>query len=102
MQSRDAGLSGTAVYTRRDDVVYREIAGERLLVPIRSHVADMQAIFALAGVAAAVWQLLDGTRSLNEVLASIVERYDVTEGAAWKDLCDFVERLHEAGLVERR
>ncbi len=80
----------------------RQIADEHLLIPIRKDVALLQAIYTLVGIGARVWELLDGTRSLGEIRAAIVERFAVGEEAAWADLCAFVRRLEENGLVERR
>jgi len=91
-----------AVYARREDVLLRPVAGEQILVPVRHHVADMRAIFALTGVGAAVWELLDGMRPLDGILSAIVERFDVGSTEAWNDLRAFIGQLREAGLVERR
>jgi hypothetical protein len=93
---------GGAVYARREGVVLREVAGERLLVPIRKDVADLKAIFALNGVGLRIWELLDGERPLEGVLAGILERFDVPVAEAEADLVAFVGRLEAANLVERR
>jgi hypothetical protein len=90
-----------AVYARRKGVVLRRIADEHLLIPIRHKVGDMQAIYALMGAGPRIWELLDGTRTLGEVRAAIVARFDVGDAAAWEDLCAFVDGLEESGLVER-
>ena len=91
-----------AVYSRRDPIVVREIAGEHLLVPVRRRVGEMRAIFALMGAGAPIFDLLDGSRSLGEVRDALVERFEVTGEQAWAELCRFVEELEEQGLVERR
>jgi hypothetical protein len=91
-----------AVFARREGIVLREVAGEHLLVPIRSDVADMRAIFALNRVGLVVWELLDGTRGLDGILGEVLARFDVTAEEASVDLRAFVERLCAAGLAERR
>jgi hypothetical protein len=93
---------GGAVYARREGVVLREVAGEHLLVPIRKDVADLKAIFALNGVGLRIWELLDGERPLEGVLAGVLERFDVPVAEAEADLVAFVGRLEAANLVERR
>lgn len=94
--------AGGIVYARRDGVVLREVAGEQILVPIKRNVADLKAIFALNGVGRCIWELLDGTRGIDAVLAGLLERFDVSHEEASADLQVFVERLSQAGLVERR
>ena len=93
---------GEAVYARREGVVLREVAGEQILVPIRRNVADLKSIFALNGVGRCIWELLDGTRDTDAVLAGLLERFDVSPEEASADLHAFVERLSTAGLVERK
>jgi hypothetical protein len=91
-----------AVIARRADVVLREVAGERLLVPIHRDAADLRAVFVVTGIGAFIWELLDGERPLEAVLAAILARYDVSVEQAQADLRSFVERLTEAGIAERR
>ena len=52
-------------YKKTESVVTREIAGETMLIPITSQLADMQQIFALDAVSALIWSLLDGTHTLQ-------------------------------------
>src|SRR5262249_54928974 len=59
----DDAEAGKAVYSRRNPIVVREIAGEHLLVPVRRKVGEMRAIYALMGSAAPIFELLDGSRS---------------------------------------
>ncbi len=98
----DLDLTPDAVIVRRSDVVYRELAGERLLVPIRREAADLRTIFALTGIGAFVWEQLDGERSLAAVLQAILARYEVPEEQARSDLYAVLGRLAAAGLTERR
>jgi hypothetical protein len=95
-------LRPDAVFARRANVVLREVAGERLLIPIRREVAELRSIFVLTGIGAFIWELLDGERSLGAVLAVIVEHYDIGAEQAGADLAAFVARLAEAGIAEQR
>jgi hypothetical protein len=94
--------AGGVIYARREGVVLREVAGEQILVPIKRNVADLKSIFALNRVGRCIWELLDGTRGTDAVLAGLVERFEVSPEEASADLDAFVERLMQAGLVERR
>jgi hypothetical protein len=91
-----------SVYARNADVILREVAGERLLVPIRSGLADLQAIFTLNSVGTCVWEQLDGTRPLEAVVEKVLERFEVSPGEARVDIALFVEQLLSAGLIEHR
>ena len=92
---------GGAVYRRREDVVRRCVAGEHILVPIRSNAADLSAVYALRGVGVHLWDQLEGSRTEDELVSSIVERYDVAADIARQDLPGFLADLVTRGLVER-
>jgi pyrroloquinoline quinone biosynthesis protein D len=50
--------------------------------------------------AAAALELVDGTRPLAEIVATVAERFDVTVDHARDDILDLFERLEQRGLVQ--
>ncbi len=82
-------------YRRSPDLVYRQIGGEYVLVPIRSNVADMEAVYALGGVGVRIWELLDGERDGRSILAQIVQEHDIAPDQAGRDLVEFLQQLEE-------
>lgn len=97
MKSNDGRLS--KIYSKGNDIVSREIAGETILVPIRGQLADMQQIFALNPVAEYIWQSLDGKKSLGDICDGIVGNFEVDRNQAENDLQEFLDELLEAGLI---
>ena len=51
-----------AIYVQDDNMVFRHIGDEMILVPLRQ-TANLESIFTLNETGARVWQLLDGQRS---------------------------------------
>ncbi|UCH92629.1 MAG: PqqD family protein [Candidatus Aminicenantes bacterium] len=90
-----------SIYRKKEDIVTRQIAGETLLVPIRSQLADMQKIFALNPVAEYIWQQLDGKQSLEKIHSGITANYQVGNQKARADLEEFIAQLLEAGIIEQ-
>jgi hypothetical protein len=89
------------IYRKKDDIVTRRIAGETLLVPIRSQVADMRNIFALThSTAEFIWQQLDGKQNLQHIHQGILDNFQVENQQALSDLREFISRLLEAGIIE--
>jgi len=86
-------------FTRTKDVVHRSVAGEHILVPIRGNVADMQQLYALDAVAECVWNNLDGERGVDEIAGLVVEKFDVGEETAKKDVSLFVDDLLKHELI---
>lgn len=59
-----------------DDVVSREIEGELIIVPIASGIGDMEdELYTLNETGRAIWQRLDGRRTLRDVAADLAEDY---------------------------
>lgn len=87
------------VFSRKKDIVFRRVAGEAILVPVRGTAADMKKIFSLNTVGARIWDALDGRRSLGEVREEILASFDAGEEAVDADIREFVAELVRADLV---
>lgn len=88
-------------FVRVDDVATREIAGETIIVPIRSGVADLECVFTLNEVGSRIWDALDHPLTPDEVAARIAAEFEVSETAAKSDVADYFENLRDAGLIKR-
>ena len=93
-------MAGTRVFGKRSDVVFREVAGENLLVPIRGELADLERIFSVNAVGGCIWALLDGRRSLDDITKTVCQRFDGSEpGRVESDVAAFVDDLVAAKLA---
>ena len=87
-----------AKYVRSTAVVSRLIANETLVVPIRSGVGDLDAIYSFNSLGTDLWTLLEKEVSLEEMCAWAIEHYEVTEEQALGDIREFVDELVGTGL----
>jgi hypothetical protein len=85
---------------QHEDVVTRRIAGETLLVPIRQHLADLQRVYVLDEVGASIWNVLDGTRSDENLASLLQEEFEVAADTALADVQRFCRELLNAGLIQ--
>jgi hypothetical protein len=92
-------LSAASVLCPSPDVVARDIAGEHLLVPVRSGAAAMDCLFTADGSGAFVWACLDGRRDLGAVAALVAAEFDVEPDRALDDVTRFAAELVDAGLA---
>jgi hypothetical protein len=88
-----------ARYEKDPSIVYREIADEVVLVPIRHKMADMESVYNLRGVGAFIWNLIDGGNSLEGIKKSILEEFDVDPLEAECDLIEFVQDMERIGVI---
>jgi hypothetical protein len=80
-------------------MVSRRIAGEMLLVPVHSGVADREAIYTLNQVAATLWELVEQGADLEEMTAVLCDCYAVAPETARRDAADFLAELIDEGLA---
>ena len=86
-------------YSKDKNLVARSIAGETLIVPVRSGVADLDYIYALNEVGSRVWELLNERRPVREIVAAISSEYEVTPEQAARDIGELLSSLEAAGLI---
>lgn len=88
----------THTYKPSDDVVAREIEGEIIIVPLVAGIGDMEhELFTLSDTGKAIWERLDGQRSLADVVAELTPEFAAEHGAIKRDVLGLV-----AELVERK
>ena len=88
------------VYKKSDSIVFRKIADEFILVPIRQNVGDLESISTLNEVAARIWELIDGKMKVREIKDKIVEEFEVTPQQAEKDLIEYLKQLKKICAIE--
>jgi len=82
------------------DVVARRVAGEYLLVPVRSGAAQMDYIFTANEVGSVIFRLLDGRRDGRAIARAISEEFQVDPERADLDVVEFLSTLLDARLIQ--
>jgi hypothetical protein len=72
----------------------RLIAGEAVILSL-----DTKVLRGLNSVGSRVWDLIDGARSIDEIVDVIVAEFDVTRAVAAADVAAFVGQLVDRGLA---
>jgi hypothetical protein len=89
------------VYRKTRSIVARTIKDEVVLVPIQSNVGDLDSVFTLNDVGAFIWGLIDGKKTVEQILERILEEFDVTREQAKRDLTEFLAHLEEIKAINR-
>mgnify|MGYP001606008563 CR=1 FL=1 len=88
------------VYKKNGDFVYRNIAGETLLVPIRKAIKELQSIYTLNETACFIWEKIDGRRRLIEIAHLLSSEYNMDNNSSESDILEFVIKLKDIGAVQ--
>ncbi len=86
-----------------EDVVAREIEGEMILVPLVAGIGDADdELYALNDTGKAIWNALDGERTLGQVAKLLFEEFECTPEILREDVLGFAgEMVRRRMLVTR-
>lgn len=90
-----------AVFERSSSLVTRELGGEKIIVPVRGRVGDLNSIYTLNGVANEIWEMLDGKRSVEDIIRKLGEEFDVDRETLTADVTRVVTELQQEGLIRQ-
>ena len=86
-------------FARDPNLVFRKIADECLLVPVRQNVADVGKIYLLNEVGGRIWELLDGQRQVTDIRDIIAAEFEVSVEEAETDVVEFFRQLLVIGAI---
>jgi len=89
----------SAVLKKSENIVFRKIENEYILVPIVASAADVESIFNLNETGAAVWERIDGKKSLKDIINELQAEYE-DEGQLEGEAISFIDEMIEAKLIE--
>ncbi len=88
------------VYAVSPDVVAREVHGEFVIIPITSGIGDLEdEIFTLNETGRAIWDRLDGKKSLAAVASGLVEAFDAPLEQIKKDVAGLTGELLKKRMI---
>jgi hypothetical protein len=92
-----------SVWAISDDIVSREIEGELIIVPIASGIGDMEdELYTLNETGRAIWQRLDGKRSLADVAADLCCEYSAPAEQITRDVLGLATELAKRKIIVPR
>ncbi len=92
--------SSDLIYRKNPDIVFRKIAQEYILVPIKSRVSDLKSIFTLNELGARIWELIDKKNKVSEIKDVLLREFEVNTQELEKDLTVFLQQLINAELIK--
>ena len=81
------------------DVIHREIAGEHILVPTGELALRLSGIFVITELGAEIWEMLKAEKEYRDIIAELLENYEVSEEILTKDVDEFFRMLRENELL---
>ena len=89
-----------SIYAPSEDVVVRLIEGELIIVPLVSGIGDFEdELFTLNETGKAIWDQLDGKKTLRQVVKILSAEYVDPAGEIETDVIGLVEELQKRRMI---
>ncbi|MBU9889484.1 MAG: PqqD family protein [Candidatus Omnitrophica bacterium] len=89
-------------YTPSENVVTRDIQGEFIMIPIAAGVGDLEDdIFSLNKFGRAIWEELDGKKTLKDVARALGEKFEGDPATIEKDVLGLTEELLKRKMISK-
>jgi hypothetical protein len=94
----EAKLDGT--YIPSDDVVFREVEGELIIIPLTSETVDREgSVFTFNETGRAIWDRLDGQCTLGEIVEELSSEFESPAREIERDVIGLVTELLKRKMV---
>ena len=94
------GVNLDSVYAPSGDVVARVIEGELIIVPLAAGVGDADdELYTLNDTGRVIWDRLDGTSSLRDIVGALEADFHADAGEVEKDVLGLVGELLKRRMV---
>jgi len=83
----------------KDKYILKKIAGKNIVIPVEEEAVNFNGIITLNETSVFLFEKLKNETSLDELVSAMVNRYDVEEIVARKDINEFIQILSKKGLI---
>ena len=85
----------TSIPSKPASVVSRKIKEEYILVPLSSNIADMDSLYRLNATGAFIWDAIDGSHTVSEIIDMVTEAFDAGREEAEHDTMVFLDAIEQ-------
>jgi len=83
----------------KNGYLLREVAGENVVIAVGEAARDFKGMIRLNPTGAFLWKLLESDTDENAMLAAMLDKYDIDEDTAKRDIAAFISSVRGAGLI---
>jgi hypothetical protein len=89
-----------SILSHSPEIVTKKISEEYVLVPVANNIADMDSVYTLNETGAFIWDLINGIRSVEEIINELTTEYDIDKETATADVYEFADNLKEYLIIK--
>jgi hypothetical protein len=88
-----------SILTKSPSVVTRKTGSEYVLVPVTDNIADMNSVYTMNETGAFIWDHIDGKRTVEDIIGSLMDVYDIDRESAEEDVFSFIDNLNKHLII---
>jgi hypothetical protein len=88
-----------SILSHSPSVVTRKTGNEYVLVPVTDNIADMDSVYTLNETGAFIWEQINGKKSVEEIIKTMTEEYDIDNDTATNDVLEFIYKMSSYLIV---
>jgi hypothetical protein len=89
-----------SVLSHSPSIVTRKTGNEYVLVPLANNIADMDSVYTLNETGAFIWELIDGNKSVGDIIERVINEYDTDKETATVDVFSFIENMSKYLIIK--
>ena len=99
IQKENTMIDKNSVVSRSSSVVTRKTGNEYVLVPVANNIADMNSVYTLNETGAFLWELIDGRKTVSDLIESLMSEYEIDKETADADVMSFIEEMKKYLII---
>jgi hypothetical protein len=84
----------------KDGFVMKDVAGSKVVLPIGERQGEINGIITFNDTGAEIFNMLDGTYTVEEIIEKLVKDYEISYDVAKTDVMNIIEKMRSKGLIE--
>ena len=84
----------------KKDLMLRQVADVWTVLPLGKDIINFDGMLTLNETGAMLWQKLEQGAEKSDLVAALLDEYDVTADMAQADVEEFLQKLKNAGCIE--
>lgn len=88
-------MTADRLFVARPDVVDCDLGGDRALLNLKTNT-----YFTMNGTAATIWQALHQPTSMDDLVAAVTHKFEVTDAVCRPDVVGLIDAMLEAEIID--
>jgi methyltransferase-like protein len=89
-----------SVPSRSPSIVTRKTGNEYVLVPVTNNIADMNSVYTLNETGAFIWELIDGEKSVEDLIEALINEYNIDRETATSDVLALIDNMSKYLIIK--